>query len=96
MAAPTKEFLEGIGIQLDDQTYAAFSTHFEDTLFDRIIDSIIETLNDGQVDELRQSHSVSGEQLWQWVQANVPDLGEIVQEEIDILLGELAEHSDSI
>lgn len=92
----SKGFLLSIGIEFDDATYAAFAAHFEDTLSQRIIDEIIDTLDETQIAEFNQMQSASSEQLWQWVQVNVPELPEIIQEEVDILLGELAENAEHI
>lgn len=92
----SKGFLLNIGIEFDDATYAAFATHFEDTLSQRIIDEIIDTLDEARIVEFNQMQDASSEQLWQWVQVNVPELPEIIQEEVDILLGELAENAEHI
>ena len=92
----SKEFLESIGIRLDDQTYTEFSNHFESTLHDRIIDSVIDSMNDEQIEQLTQMRGIHGDQLWHWLSANVPELSDIIRAEVDILLGELAEHSDKI
>ncbi len=94
MSVISKQFLSTIGIELDDQTYQAFVEHFDETLSERIIDEIIDSLSDEQVEQLAQAQNAGGDQLWQWLQAAVPDLSEIIQQEIDILLGDLAEDSD--
>lgn len=96
MSALTKEFLESIGIQLDDATFAAFAAHFDATLKDRIITDIIDGLDDEQLTQLEQLKNSDGDQLWHWIQTNVTDLSDIIQEEVDILLGELAENADHI
>lgn len=90
-----KDFLQSIGIDMDDATYQVFAEHFDETLSQRIIDEIIDTLDETQIAEFNQLQN-SGDQLWQWVQANVPELGEIIQQEVDILLGELAENAEHI
>lgn len=97
MSIVSKEFLSSIGVILDDQSYSVFAAHFDETLIDRIIESILDILEDEQVDQLAElKDSADSEALWQWVQSAVPELGEIIQEEIDILLGEIAENSDRI
>jgi len=96
MSALTKEFLESIGVQLDDATYQAFAEHFDETLSSRVIDSIINNLDDEQLEQFAAMRDSSEDELWQWVQANVPELSEIIQDEVDILLGDLAESADSI
>ena len=96
MSALTKEFLESIGIQLDDTTFTAFAEHFDATLKDRIITDIIDELDDEQLVQLERLKDSDGDQLWHWIQTNVTDLSDIIQEEVDILLGELAENTDHI
>jgi len=96
MSALTKEFLASLGIQLDDTSFAAFADHFDTTLKERIISDIIDELDDEQLAQLEQLKNSDGDQLWHWVQANVLDLSEIIQDEVDILLGDLAENADHI
>jgi hypothetical protein len=38
----------------------------------------------------------SDDQIVDWVRANVPDFADIVSDEVDILLGELAEDSEKM
>lgn len=92
----SKEFLQSIGIELDDATYASFVEHFEDTLNQRIIDEIVDELDESQIVQFNQLKDTDGDQMWQWVQTNVPELPNIIDDEIDILLGELAENADHI
>ena len=96
MTSLPKDFLSDIGIELDNATYVVFAEHFEDTLSQRIIDEIIDTLDEARIVEFNQMQNASSEHLWQWVQTNVPELPEIIQEEVDILLGELAENAEHI
>jgi hypothetical protein len=91
-----KQFLQNLGIQLDDATYAAFSEHFEETLGERVIDGIIDTLDDNELAELAALRNQDDERLQAWLQAKVPDLPQIVEDEVYILMGELAENSDKI
>jgi len=95
MSALSKEFLQNIGVELDDSTYQAFAQHFDETLSQRIIDEIIDSLDEAQLAQFNALKD-SDDQLWNWVQANVTDLGEIIQEEVDILLGDIAESADEI
>lgn len=96
MSALTKEFLESIGIQLDDVMFAHFAEHFDSTLKERIISDIIDELDDEQLTQLEQLKNSEGDQLWHWIQTNVLDLSDIIQDEVDILLGELSENSEHI
>lgn len=96
MSALTKEFLESIGINLDDAAFAAFAEHFDTTLQERIISDIIDELDDEQLAQMEQLKDSDGDQLWHWIQTNVTDLSDIIQEEVDILLGDIAENADHI
>jgi hypothetical protein len=89
-----KKFLEDIGVTLDDQTYAALSQHYEETLNDRVISEIVDELDERQLEELNNLKGGSTDILQQWLQETVPQLDEIIEDEIAILLGEIAENSD--
>ena len=47
-------------------------------------------------EELSHMQEASDDQIVDWVRANVPDFADIVSDEIDILLGELAEDSEKM
>lgn len=96
MALLSREFLEQLGIQLDDQNYAALSAHFETTLYERVIAEIGEELTPEQAAELANLQSADDTSIQQWLTTNVPELQDIVSDEIDILLGEIAENSEQI
>lgn len=96
MSVITKEYLNSLDINLDDQTFQAFSDHFDETLLDRIIDDILDSLDDPQVQELLHLRQTNSDQLWQWLQTNVPDLNSIIQNEVTILIGDVAENSEHI
>lgn len=96
MPVLTKQFLQSLDIELDDQTFEAFDEHFEATLQQRVIDAIIDTLDEQQLEQLAALRDQDESAMQAWLQANVPDLSYIVQDEIDILLGDVAEDSDEI
>lgn len=56
---------------------------------------IVEELSPEQAQELAVMQNVSDEQSQTWLQASALDFGDIISDEIDILLGELAENSDT-
>lgn len=88
-----KEFLSELGVTLDESAYAAFSEHYEDHLRERVIDEITSELNETQLAELHSFESKSDEELQTWLKANVPQLKEIIEDEVAILLGDIAEDS---
>lgn len=90
------ELLEQIGVTMSPDDMDLLSTHFETTLDERVTNEVIAELSDEQVDALAQLREGSDAQLSEWLKQNVPDLKEIIEDETAILLGELAEHSDSL
>ncbi len=96
MPVLTQQFLQNIGIDLDEQTRTAFSEHFEETLGNRVVDAIVDMLEEKQLEELAALRDSSDEQLQAWLQTNVPELKEIIEDEVAILMGELVENSDKV
>lgn len=96
MALLDREILDDLGIRLSDEDYQSLSEHFDTTLRARVIDEIVEELTPEQAEQLAQLQGASDDQLLEWLRANVPAFGEIVSDEVDILLGELAEGSESL
>jgi len=92
----SKSFLASIGINLDDDKCTALSQHYEDTLNERVIEQIVEELDENQLNELAHYRNGNAENLQQWLVTNVPQLDEIIEDEIAILLGEIAENSEEI
>lgn len=92
----SQNFLQSLGVTLDEKTLAALSEHFETTLEGRVVDAIVENLDEQQLEQLAALRGQGDDTMQTWLQANVPELPEIIQEEVDILLGDLAENSDQI
>ena len=92
----TKETLLELGIELDEQSYELLAEHFDTTLQDRVIDEIVAELTPEQARELATLKGQSGDQAYAWLRANVPEFADIVTDEVDILLGEVAQDSDKI
>lgn len=95
MALLDKALLNDLGIELSEQDYLSLADHFDNTLRDRVIAEIVEELSPEQAEQLATMQNVDDSQLQAWLTANVPSLSEIVSDEIDILLGELAENSEA-
>jgi succinate dehydrogenase flavin-adding protein (antitoxin of CptAB toxin-antitoxin module) len=96
MALLNQSLLENLGINLSEQDYALLSEHFETTLRERVINEITFELTPDQARELASLQQASDDDLIAWLTANVPDLADIVADEVDILLGELAENGQAI
>lgn len=88
-----KKFLNELGVVLDDDAYSAFSEHYEDHLRERVVDEITSELDETQLAELHSFETKSDEELQEWLKTNVPQLKEIIEDEVAILLGDIAEDS---
>ena len=89
--------LESLGIQMDDAKKTVFSEHLQETLAERVGLAIAELLDDEELAEyLELTEKDDPGRLNSWLKEHVPDLDEVISDEIDILLGDIAEHSDNI
>lgn len=89
--------LKQIGLNMSDDELELLLIHLNEQLKERIGAEIVESLSDDKLAEyLETQENSSSEELGKWQQANVPELQKIVQDEIDILLGDLAENADNI
>lgn len=93
----TRDLLEQAGINLENQDINALLEHLNQELEERVGAEITASLSDEQLKEMldTQEHA-SDEQLAEWLTTNVPELEQITQDEVDIILGELAENADGI
>ena len=95
MTVITRQLLADIGISLDDAAYVQFTEQYEAELDNRIVNEIVDELDTEQLCELtRFKDNGDDAGLQRWLIENVPDLDKIVEEEMAILLGEIAENSE--
>ena len=87
----TQDFLTNLGVSLSLEEQQALSDYTEEVLRERVIEEVIDSLEEGQAEQLS---SLADDSLQEWLVLNVPELQSIVQVEVDILLGELAEQAD--
>lgn len=93
----TKELLASVGITIPAQQEQTFIEHLNRTLQERIGTEITDSLEDAQLEELVELQQSNDEVAVQaWLKTNVPELEDIIKDERDILLGEIAENTDGI
>ena len=93
----TKELLDKFGIELGDQDETSLLDHLNATLEERVGTELTESLDDDKLKELIDlQEKATDEEVGAWLDTNIPELQQITQDEIDILLGELAENTDNI
>lgn len=86
-----------LGINLSGKEGEAFLKHFEETLEQRVGAAIFELLSDDEATELiRLQESGDSEQINGWIKEHIPDYEEVVQDEFDILMAEVAENAEAL
>ena len=92
-----KELLDALDVQMSDEHRLLFEEHFETTLHERIGLAIVGTLNAEKQAEFEQvTKSGDKTQIVNWLTTNVPNHMDIITQQIDILLEELAQNSDNL
>lgn len=85
------------GVNLPEDQIPELLDHLNEELEERIGEEITNTLDDEKLEALVQlQENGTDEEVSNWLQANVPELEQIVQDEIDILLGEIAENAEEL
>lgn len=93
----TEDTLKKLNINLGDQDVASLLAHLNETLEERVGAEITDSLDDTQLQTLiDMQEKTTEEEVGEWLRANVPEFEQIIQDETDILLGELADGSDAI
>lgn len=93
----TKDMLKNLEINLEGKDVDSLLEHLNETLEERVGAEITDALDDTQLQKLLDlQENASEEEVGEWLRANVPEFEQIIQDETDILLGELAESSDGI
>ena len=94
----TKAQLNSIGINLPEDQMQALIQHVEDTINSQIGEEIVESLDNEQLKELvqMQDNDVPAEEIDAWIRERVPEYDEIIEDNVAIVLGELANNSDAI
>lgn len=88
----TRENLTELNITLPEDQIDDFLQHANDTLAERVGAEITESLTDEQVEQMVEVQEAGDETALQaWLIQNVPELKEIVQDEIDIFVAEIAQ-----
>lgn len=92
----TKQLLDAAGVVVKAEDEQALIDHLNEVLEDRVGAEVVESLDDDQLDELATlQESDNQDAIQSWMQKNVPEMEDIVKDEIDILLGEVAKDADN-
>lgn len=93
----TKQQLIDLGIELDDAEIESLLTHLNESVEERVGADIAASLSYDQLKELMKLQDTATDaEMGDWIASRVSDHEQIVQDTIDIVLGELAEGSQKI
>ena len=94
----TVEQLRSIGIDLPEDQMQALMQHTEDTINEQIGEEIVDSLDDEQLQELvaMQEADAPAEQVEEWIVERVENYQEIVEDNVAIVLGDLAQNVEAI
>jgi hypothetical protein len=85
-------FFSAMGINMNKSEAAAFKKHFEQTLEERIGLALFDLLDDKEANELiRLQDSADDATINAWIKKHITDYEQVVQDEFDILAGEIAD-----
>ena len=93
----TQANLDEMGIKLADDKMASLLAHLNEELNERVGTALLEELSVEQVDEYNEfSKTASDDQIGEWLSSKIPEFKQIIQDEIDIILGDIAEKADDL
>lgn len=91
----TAQMLTDRGINLPPEEQEHFLADLNDSLSERVGTEITESLDDEKLAELLDlQESSDDETVGTWIKNNVPEMNQIIQDEIDILIDELVTKDD--
>jgi hypothetical protein len=91
----TQSTLETLGIDLTGEDVDALLDDLNETLQERVGTEITQALSEDQLKELVDlQESATETEIGVWLQKNVPDMQQLIQNEIDILIGEIVEDEE--
>ena len=92
----TKDLLVAAGVIVKPEDEQKLIDHLNEMLEDRVGVEVVESLDDTQLDELATLQEADDQTAIQsWMEKNVPELEDIVKDEVDVLLGEVAKDADN-
>lgn len=94
----TFDQLRSIGIDLPDEQMRALIEHTENRVNEQIGEEIVDSLDDEELAELvaMQENNTPPEQIEQWIIERVEDYVEIIEDNVAIVMGDLAQNVESI
>ena len=93
----TKESLLDYGVDLTGKDVDSLLAELNATLEERVGSEITDSLDETQLSALATlQEKATDEEIGEWLSKNVPEFEQIVQDEIDTLLDELTDDTESV
>jgi len=93
----TLDNLIELGVDIENRDTDALLQHLNEKLDERVGIAVADVLKDEQLRELAAIQDKGDDDaVGEWMDANIPKLKEIAEDERDILLGELSENADDV
>ena len=93
----TPELLTTLGISLSSDDQTSLLNELQTTLQERVGLAIFDLLDDDEANTLLNLQEKGDDNtISKWIVANVPEYSDLVQDEYDILVGELAEKASAL
>lgn len=93
----TPELLTQAGVSVPAEKLDALVEQLNTELEDRVGEEITNALDDDKLETLAKlQETATDEELAEWISTNVEDLEAIINDEIDILLGEVSENAETL
>jgi hypothetical protein len=89
----TPLLLASTGIDVPDDQVAPLLDYMNELLEERVGEAVVDGLASEQIQDLiTLQKNASEEQVTEWIQSHVNNLDDIIEDQVDLLLGEAAEH----
>lgn len=93
----TEANLNEMGIELSADKMTSLLDHLNQELNERVGTALLQELDDEQIDEYNEFiKTASEDQVGEWLSAKIPEFTQIIQDEIDVMLGDVAEKAEKL
>jgi hypothetical protein len=93
----SKQMLTDLGIEVSEEDAVSLLVHLNEKIEEMIGAEITEALDDTQLEELlKLQENGTDDEIGDWIATHVPNYQEIVQDNIDIAIGEMVDSADDI
>lgn len=94
----SQQQLKSLGIELPDDQLQALLRHVNERISTLISEEIVDSLDGQQIEQFvaMQQNNASPQEMEQWLQQQVPEYSQIIEDNVAIVLGEVVEDIDNL